>query len=115
MTPHPHAEILRAIADGKEIQFAYDTEPGNWLFIDTKTVLSQLHTKHYHFRVKPETILINCFWCPAPVEERYSKGFALDIQCNWTGKYRERLWFQSEADAKTVFDALILPFKETTK
>ena len=114
MTPHPHKDILNAIADGKEIQASGHT--GKWVDVASADVLNKIAKGiHLVYRIKPETILINGFWCPAPVTEKDSQGFALDIQCNWTGKYRERLWFQSEADAKTVFDTLILPFKEAGK
>lgn len=61
---HPHADILRAIADGKTIQWKYDKseDKDSYVWEDLQPThalacLSQYGGRNnYHFRVKPETI-----------------------------------------------------------
>lgn len=61
--PHPQADILRAIADGKTIQWkaarSEDIDEDKWEDLDPKYTLNciaqYLGGKHHHFRIKPET------------------------------------------------------------
>lgn len=55
MTEHKHAEVLRAIADGKTVQVLVLTgvERGDfWIDIPTRPSISMYHEKTY--RIKPE-------------------------------------------------------------
>lgn len=72
MTPHPQADILRAIADGKTIEVkelidnenAWEEVCNPWNFI--------LH-KDYELRIKPALININGHEVPEPVREPLKK------------------------------------------
>lgn len=62
-TPHPYAEILRAIADGKQIQWAIgktnEEIARSWEDVDPTSAIQCLAQymgrKEHHFRIKPET------------------------------------------------------------
>lgn len=55
-TQHPHAEILRAIADGKEIQCEDTLKQGIWYDVNHNQVLEViLNNQRKVFRIKPET------------------------------------------------------------
>lgn len=68
-TPHQHAGILRAIADGKQIQDRASGSNSAWNDVSAAYVLQALSDDcHYvKFRVKPETIAINGIEVPEPV------------------------------------------------
>lgn len=71
MTPHPQADILRAIADGKTVQITIGTTD----FAD----LTEVEAIKYLFqglnlRVKPETIDINGHAVAPPVREPLKNG-----------------------------------------
>jgi hypothetical protein len=54
---HKHAAILRAIADGKEIQWcSAAARPGTWIPCSDDTFFYYRSTAGYQFRVKPERI-----------------------------------------------------------
>lgn len=57
LTPHPQAEILRAIADGKTVQMRSRLRPTTWH--DEPTPFEYLSDDLFEWRVKPETIAIN--------------------------------------------------------
>ena len=69
-TPHPHAETLRAIADGEEIEFI-DTrsDAAGWSLISSQSALLQVayDDAHLKFRVKPKTIRIGDYDVPEPM------------------------------------------------
>lgn len=58
-TPHPYAAILRAIADGKEIQVCSTTvKPSLWEDCTATFCLNRIESgakEFYDFRIKPET------------------------------------------------------------
>ena len=57
MTPHPQAHLLRAIADGKQIQIKRSSE---WRNCDASTALTRLASvAPHHIRIKPDTVTIN--------------------------------------------------------
>lgn len=63
MTPHPYAEILRAIADGKQVQRRVGID--KWCDVDRNYALyyireATMHLGHTDLRIKPE-----------PKKERY--------------------------------------------
>lgn len=57
-TPHKYADILRAIADGKEIEWQLMNE---WKKVETSEFFFALQNKESkaHFRIAPETVNIN--------------------------------------------------------
>ena len=91
MTPHPQADILRAIADGEELEQAYDQEP-KWRAVDSTTVLDWITNdplKDYtpYFRIKPKVININGIEVPKPMREtpKDDVSFWLADPTNQTG------------------------------
>jgi hypothetical protein len=54
-TPHKHAEVLRAIADGKEVECRYGPT-GSWCaYLDQSRLFSPLFCDEmYEWRIKPE-------------------------------------------------------------
>lgn len=64
MKEHPHAKILRAIADGKNVQSL--NESGHWA--DASLYELAIWPK-LKYRVEPETITINGREVPEPVRE----------------------------------------------
>lgn len=68
-TPHPQAEILRAIADGKMIQVRKRKMNAPW-WVPQENILSFVcETDRYEFRIKSETVAINNIEVPCPVRE----------------------------------------------
>ena len=68
-TPHPYAEILRAIADGEEIQFR---SAGTWCDQSLETTLQEIADEDYPpecYRVKPNVVMINGHEVPEPLKE----------------------------------------------
>jgi hypothetical protein len=74
--PHPYAEILRAISDGKQIQFS-STTIGKWEDQDYELTLHEIAESYFepvHYRIKPTTITINGHEVPEPLRELPSYG-----------------------------------------
>ena len=70
-TPHPHAETLRAIANGEEIECA-DTRsvPFSWFLTSSQLALTRItHNTHLKFRIKPKTIRIGEYDVPEPMRK----------------------------------------------
>lgn len=53
-TPHNHAEVIKAWADGKVIQYYVQDNNGHWDDFDTNNVPS-FNNDRYQWRIKPET------------------------------------------------------------
>lgn len=53
MTEHPKAELLRAIAEGKQMQVQYNNWDGRWVDCDAETALYRVYTCA-PTRIKPE-------------------------------------------------------------
>lgn len=69
MTEHRYAAILRAIADGKSVQLS--VPPGKWHNVTEGNALFYIYQGDYtpeRFRVKPETININGYEVPKPLD-----------------------------------------------
>ena len=71
MTPHPQAEILRAIADGEDIEAFYDEE---WYGVVPMTALRYTYDGDIPLRIKPKTININGIEVPEPMREMPPEG-----------------------------------------
>lgn len=96
-TPHPYAEVLRAVADGEDIEFAdAKSTPNRWVPISGQAALNQVaYNTHLKFRVKPKTIRIGDYDVPEPmrVEPEEDAEFFLPavllsrkhILCSWAG------------------------------
>ena len=116
--PHKHAEILRAIADGKKIEcrINHRGHHGVWLEANLHDVCNDPGDMEY--RIAPETITVNGVECPKPktTGEPYpNKAWTLSIRVrneDDTCFDTEVYVFKNAADARTVFDALCKPFKE---
>lgn len=111
-TPHPHAEILRAIADGKAIQKKYIGQ--DWTDCPVAVALTTIGPDYpckpaYQLRVKPDAITVNRVECPKPLEQNIHTGSWISIETNG---HLFKISFAKAADAKTVYDALCKPFKE---
>lgn len=94
MKEHPQAEILRAIAYGKTVQFRYSTS-SPWE--DSENALRVIvNNPDGEFRIMPETININGFEVPCPVREplKYKQEYyvpsiakaELWIRFRWDGR-----------------------------
>ena len=105
-TPHPRADLLIAIAQGKQMQGACLGPP--WIDIDARDALSAV-AQGLPCRIKPETVMVNGVECPKPVPgEQYivritMRNYAPCVDIS----------FAKLADAETVYRALIKPFKES--
>lgn len=123
-TPHPKADLLRAIADGRQMQIK---RPSEWRDCDASTALAGLASvAPHHIRIKPDTVTINGIECPAPMVDAPEKRticWAPTIdrmeQAGWVwhGTVDETLWLESglcfvtKADAKAVAEAMLAPLR----
>lgn len=99
-TPHPQAEILRAIADGKTVQMS--NKDYEWVDAGLKCLVNYPTGA---FRIKPETININGHEVPAPVREPLKRGqtYWLVRCCStvgsesqtWHGDPQDFLWLKN--------------------
>lgn len=97
LTPHPKAEILRAIADGKKVQTRLIGDDDWW---EPAAVLQYINDEGREFRIKPETMSINGQEFPAPVREPLKCGtkywvLYLDKQSFFTDDY---VWSETALD-----------------
>lgn len=112
-TPHPDADKLRAIADGKQMQGeGYGTK---WMDIPAHDALRLLsHAKPC--RIKPEFIVINGVECPKPLDKFSTESWVVTLcMRHMRGPMppmAKTFMFNNEHDAAQVIEALIKPFKE---
>jgi len=112
---HPHADILRAIIDGEQVQ-----DKGNygWVDIPVSVALRILSTGGGAFlRIKPKPFLINGVECPRP-EGMQSCSPYLQIVAgpySMQDRHHKTYCFASDADLMTVFNAVVKPFEEQGK
>lgn len=106
---HPYADILIAVAEGKEIQ--WKTPAHLWANTAPEVVLECIHKKLWspeRFRVKPTTIVINGVECEAPTLGYHT----IIIQVNAiNGATKHVAWDTKEA-RDAAYAALIKPFGE---
>lgn len=72
---HPYAEILRAIADGHQVQWQDPT--GRWRDQTVCTTLHEISSESYgpdRYRIKPRTININGHEVPEPLRAMPKAG-----------------------------------------
>lgn len=102
LKPHPQAEILRAIADGKTVQIRHEDDDAWW---EPTDALGYINSDKHKFRIKPETITINGIEVPAPVREPLNRGqtYWLVRCCStvgsesqtWHGAPQDFLWLKN--------------------
>lgn len=117
-----HADILRALADGKQIQTSLTT--GGWINRDAKIVLNLIaNESSCDYRIKPQTININGFEVPEPMREEPEHGSSywltdpLNIEgvntCTWYESATDKAWLSlgvchlTEEAAKLHAEALL--------
>lgn len=105
---HPYADILIAIAEGKEVQF--QTGNGTWLPQSVNATLYEIHHSQFgpgRYRIKPATININGVEVEGPVA---NGSYGLSI---WPGMgERMNCYFTTPEARDAAYAALIKPFGE---
>lgn len=127
-TPHPNADMLRAIADGKQMQGRLTADDCDWFDIYPDQAIGAIASDYsMNVRIKPETVLINGIECPAPMrvapalKTTYFKpdpdwGKMYDI-CTWRdhdldhSRFSLGLCFATADDAAAAARAMIEPLK----
>ena len=109
-TPHPQAEILRAIADGKTIQRFYPIRGGIW--VDSVTPLSDV-IQNERIRIKPDTVNINSHKVPCPVMEplNYREEYYIPNERD-DPLYTKLTWLDDHIDKRLLARGLIHCRKE---
>ena len=130
-TPHPQADLLRAIADGKQMQeldFPGINHPGNWCDCDADRALNRISRGvEQYVRIKPGTVTINGIECNQPMQEAPMFNFDYwvpDLADNkfchldrWTDRMLDSLrlenglCFATAEDAAAAVRAMIAPLK----
>jgi hypothetical protein len=81
-TPHKHAEVLRAIADGETVQYLIRDE---WVDRPEKSMtVDPITCERMQWRIKPKMISLNGFEYPEPLTEAPQEGTAV-----WTTWVRD--------------------------
>lgn len=131
-TPHPNADLLRAIADGKQMQ-CYDATNSRdgraWINAVAEFALYELSkgSSGLPIRIKPDTIIVNGVECNAPMRVEPEMGnwyytptptneakFTLWAWLNDASGQRlfaEGLCFATAEDAAAAARAMIAPLK----
>ena len=111
-TKHPYAEIMHAIADGKQIQYRDDL--GCWVNTHERAIITELHNRRGldRYRVKPPTILINGIEVPEPLRELPEKmnGMVLYHPAFFAGGLNMESMLVRQTIAGSVFSNNILRF-----
>ena len=84
MTEHKHAEVLRAIADGKEVECRPKGYYGNVYWFTPTDILNPIHRPDYEWRVKPEPkpdVVRFCFAKMDAISPVGPSQFRLDNLC----------------------------------
>jgi hypothetical protein len=66
---HKHAEVLKAIADGKAVQYRYSRHLEWSLFLGDFADSNPLNAPNFEWRVAPETLMIADMEVPKPCRE----------------------------------------------
>lgn len=127
-TPHPQADLLRAIADGRQMQGRLPEDGCDWFDIYPDQAIGAIASDYsMKVRIKPDTVTINGIECPAPMRVEPEQGswyytptpaneaFAASLQ--WRGDSIDRFWlemgicFATADDAAAAARAMIAPLK----
>lgn len=110
MKPHPQADILRAIADGKTIQAQHRSVK---IWEDLEKPLTFIGYAEYELRIKPETMNLAGHEFPAPVSEPLKAGQEYWIPRLDYGDYSEPYaWTGTNVDCRRLERNLIHRTKE---
>lgn len=100
---HPHAQVLRWIADGESVQFMWTGEGANNEWYELLVELGEKVNKSllsgsddYKFRIKPKTITVGDREIEAPVMS--GPGYFI------SDLGRELVWFGDERDINSFAD-----------
>jgi hypothetical protein len=104
-TPHPYAEILRAIADGETVQ--WQNGAGEWCSQGPDMTLFEIRGRAFplgRYRIKPRTIRVGEVDVPEPMREAPARGkeyWVIDAShSNFTGaKLR---WSNDDVDNRLI-------------
>ena len=120
MIPHPHAEVLRAIADGVPLS-EFEASSSEWPHIDRQSLDRWianviLHPEKWTVIRKPQHIMVNGFKVPKPLDvipsERaiyFAPAFddeGLWVECEWTDHSMDRAFYSNKV-AHTTKEAAI--------
>ena len=100
-TPHKHATLIKAWADGATIEVCHE-HCDYWV-----NCIEPEWNPRKEYRIKSETVMVNGVECPE------ATGFTCAPEWNIVIKIdgdKLTLNYETEADARKVFDALCLPF-----
>jgi hypothetical protein len=104
-------EILHAFADDKVVQKCHE-HCADWRSV---TLEDYVDYPKANYRIKPETILVNGVECPAPMPHENVAGaplwYAVVVRI-YQGTEKV-FYFNTEADARQVFAALVKPFSRS--
>lgn len=105
--PHPHADILRAIADGKKIEYQ-SAETDKWCAAE---LIDLVRYQGLEFRSAPETIVINGVECPkSEAFNSVDANYVITVEFKSDGT-SFHAWYPTEEAARTVYESLCKPFK----
>ena len=127
-TPHPQADLLRAIADGRQMQGRLPEDGCDWFDIYPDQAIGAIASDYsMKVRIKPDTVTINGIECPAPMTEVPEMGscyYAPTPTCEakftpwgWSNDasdqrlFAEGLCFATAEDAAAAAWAMIAPLK----
>ena len=128
MTPHPQAHLLRAIADGRQMQGRLPEDGCDWFDIYPDQAIGAIASDYsMKVRIKPDTVLINGIECPAPMRVEPEQGSLYYAPTptrevkftpwGWSNDasdrrfFAEGLCFATAEDAAAAARAMIAPLK----
>lgn len=114
---HPYADILIAIAEGKEIQWQMSN--GKWAHQSPEGTLAEICSNAYdpeRYRIKPATILINGVECEAPVNKSpaHELGGTQSLRISHPAKASKEICFTTPEACYAAYAALIKPFESAS-
>lgn len=127
-TPHPQAHLLRAIADGRQMQGRLPEDGCDWFDIYPDQAIGAIASDYsMKVRIKPDTVTINGIECPAPMRAApalHTRYFKPDPdqekmydRCAWTdhdldhSRFSLGLCFATAENAAAAARAMIAPLK----
>lgn len=98
-TPHKWAEVIKAWADGKEVQYAYIVAQSEWI----TAIQPNFHSETIVWRIKPKTVkyrryITNGINGPVVmvVHSPYEEGKAESVWCKTFIRWIDAEWQEEE-------------------
>ena len=118
LTPHPNADILLAIAEGKQLQYAITN--GKWVDINSANVLRWISEENNNeacsgIRVKPSTIRIGDYDVPEPMRVPPKDETWYYVASNEQSRAVRYLWENCEYDKRMLKSGLCHSTKEAAE